>query len=1062
MVKRTRSWFQAPGASLIMPALVLLAASVWRPAPSFAQLPAGTPTYNVNAKWVTDRGSQVFNVKAYGAKCDGATDDAAAIQAAENAAFPNPTTNYPSANTVLIPGGCAIGSSITIYGILQGTGIGTPTGGGSYLKWVGPAGQPMVLITSHGASVRDLHFIGNSSAAPSEAIQISTSPNTSVNYGDMGTIRDVYIGYIGGDPDTGNQFTNGISWNGTAGGDSFWLSNVYVRGCTGNGINNPNANASDMHIENLYVTRCGHGFDSYGQEIYGTNWEFGFNSVDLYLENASDTNIKGFASTSGSTQMIVNNGGRLVIDGGSFYEANGSGTVNIIDNSQGAAGYVTIRNFNFLWNPGFTGTETILACPTSGPQPSDLRLINTTGITPSMISCPYNWAQLPPPAGIIDYEPRDGWGAYKTDSLNVISKVTGAVFDWTRHDLEHQYYFWGGPLELIQVPGGLIGSTCTPTGTGSTSYGYRVTATTGNLLGTGSGAVSIGGETTPNSEVTCSNASTLSSTSYNTINIYPVIGASAYNIYCRTPGAEQLCATVPAVGSPSGSYTWVDNGSVTPSGTMPAANTTGRLVGGSLNSSYSYTKNLDIGADGHVTGTAGSFSSLKDTGLVSQGVLGTDSQGNLQAGTAVQSVGATSPLQSSGGVNPIISCPTCATSTAGSTTGGLLGTYLSLTSGATNIPWFSAAQQGPGLYSFGMLVGGLTAYLSSANGVGSLWQVGLEFYKGTTAFDQGPYLGIGPNAAAGAYQDANLPSWYVGADTLTSLATYSVVPSGTTQGTLLMATANIQGTTSQMVGQIPGSGGATVAASTTAFQGPSQNTGLTGTTESAYFVPVPYATTAQHLCVYLSSAQSSTGSLAVTLRDTPSPYSTTSSTSLAVTIAASAGAGTYCDNTDTASIGAGDAIDWQITNNATATSGSIGYISMELTNPGAATTGLVIFGSASTNVNNGYFWAPFTRHNSTTESANQAPAPRSFNARNLYCYITGAPSGSNTETMTLRDNGANTTLAAISTSSSTGASAMVSDTTHTVSISTKDLFDLGTTSTTSGTLTFSACTMEVD
>jgi hypothetical protein len=47
-----------------------------------AQMPAGTPTYNVNAKWVTDRGSQVYNVKAYGAKCDGVTDDSAAFAAA--------------------------------------------------------------------------------------------------------------------------------------------------------------------------------------------------------------------------------------------------------------------------------------------------------------------------------------------------------------------------------------------------------------------------------------------------------------------------------------------------------------------------------------------------------------------------------------------------------------------------------------------------------------------------------------------------------------------------------------------------------------------------------------------------------------------------------------------------------------------------------------------------------------------------------------------------------------------------------------------------------------------
>jgi hypothetical protein len=594
---------------------LIIAATAWRPAPTLAQLPAGAPVYNANAKWVTDHGSQVFNVMAYGAKCDGVTDDAAAIQAAINAANPDTTLNWPGAGMTLVPGPCAIGSTLTLRGILTGTGIGTPSksGSSSYLKWLGPAGQPMVLITTWKASVRDLHFKGNSSAPPSEAIQISTYPNTSVAYGDMGNIRDVMIGSVGGDSDTGKQFVNGITWNGTTGGDSWWISDVQVSGCTGNGINDPNPNASDMHIENLYVSGCAVGWYGSGQAIYGTNWEMSNNTLDLQLLGGSDLNLHGFVS-SGSRQFIVNAGGRLAIDGGSWMPPNSSANINIIDNSQGQSGFITLRNFYLLYNGSYTGTETILACSssTSGPpQPSNLRLINTTGIPASMISCPFNWNYgNGSQSGIIEYRPHDGTGLYHTDGYNILSKYTGYTFDWTRHDFEHQYNFWGGPVELMQVSSGFLYPSCTPTGSGSTSYGYRVTATTGQYLGGASGVL-IGGETAPSAEVTCSNAATLSSSNYNTIAVYPAIGASGYNIYCRTPNSEQLCASIPATPIYSGSYyTWVDNGSATPSGALPAANTTGRLVGGTLNANWAWTENLDIGADGH-----GYFTSVKSGGL---------------------------------------------------------------------------------------------------------------------------------------------------------------------------------------------------------------------------------------------------------------------------------------------------------------------------------------------------------------------------------------------------------------------------------------------------------------
>jgi len=89
-------------AGLILPWLVLiLTAGIWRPASTLAQLPASTPTYRVNAKWATDRGSQAFNVKAYATTGNGASDGTAATHATIEGAGSGGTILFPPANYVV-------------------------------------------------------------------------------------------------------------------------------------------------------------------------------------------------------------------------------------------------------------------------------------------------------------------------------------------------------------------------------------------------------------------------------------------------------------------------------------------------------------------------------------------------------------------------------------------------------------------------------------------------------------------------------------------------------------------------------------------------------------------------------------------------------------------------------------------------------------------------------------------------------------------------------------------------------------------------------------------------
>lgn len=115
MSKKRGFRFEVLSPKLLLSGLVLLAVTGnWRPEAGLAQLPAGTPNYNVNAKWVTDRGSQVYNVEAYGATCNGTgTGDTAGIAAAITAAG-----NY---GVILFPSGanCITTAQISLVGTGQ-------------------------------------------------------------------------------------------------------------------------------------------------------------------------------------------------------------------------------------------------------------------------------------------------------------------------------------------------------------------------------------------------------------------------------------------------------------------------------------------------------------------------------------------------------------------------------------------------------------------------------------------------------------------------------------------------------------------------------------------------------------------------------------------------------------------------------------------------------------------------------------------------------------------------------------------------------------------------------
>jgi len=376
-----------------LPLCCLLLAGLLR-----AQIPAGTPTYNVNAKWVTDRGSQVFNVKAYGAVGNGTTDDTAAILAARTAAVAAhgilffPSGSYPISSQLAIQGygvtvqgyGATITCNVAASCILLGTTVGSSYNnsygklaiyGLSVAPGVGSGPYPAIQDDAMGDIIQDVAPVTNSPYYWHNFIEVDTDWGLTISgliwngasvlecdatycgnavYESNNAYENSGIAHISNSELSMGCDGNGFDWE--SGGD-LSLTCVMLEAYNQYGVrSNGNVSANDMYFE---VGSCRNPIGNVGQAAF-----IGLGGLISHMGGQTGAGQPVFpqAGTTGSTvygYYIVGHytaGGNVTAPLPAGYLTNGNATVNATNyitvtwNDFGGAGYTyDVLRYVYTW-----------------------------------------------------------------------------------------------------------------------------------------------------------------------------------------------------------------------------------------------------------------------------------------------------------------------------------------------------------------------------------------------------------------------------------------------------------------------------------------------------------------------------------------------------------------------------------------------------------------------------------------------------------------------------------------------------------------------------------------
>lgn len=349
--------------------------------------------------------ANILDVRDFGALCNDVADDAPAIQAAVDYVGDTSFNGPRSGTVVVIPGPCAIGSTVVVRRkaiTIEGRGWGgraDPSPTRSYLRWIGPAGVPMLQVQdAMGVQIRNLRFIGSTSNRPSAALNINDTNDGWPLHADTYENLSMGFGLADGGLDSGPQFDYGILLDGAGINNAEQtFRNIDINGAAIHGVHSGSIQSVNEVFDSLYVGYSPVGVYNAGQ-MSGTNWGFAGNGSDLETPQVSDQGQSSsgtfyvrnlFSEWSGRLAVLRGNA-KLVIDGGSWNGSGANADGRVIDAVNDRRKTVVIRDFQF--GRGSSSVPLYLAIKTATPgQWADKTVIleNIAGIFDNLLGGTY-------------------------------------------------------------------------------------------------------------------------------------------------------------------------------------------------------------------------------------------------------------------------------------------------------------------------------------------------------------------------------------------------------------------------------------------------------------------------------------------------------------------------------------------------------------------------------------------------------------------------------------------------------------------------------------------------